>query len=606
MNRIKKYTLEIFRERGETIHNKKYDYSLTTEEHINNGAKSIVTIKCNDCGTIRLLSINNHINGKRGCQSPKCSKKAPPLTWPEFFRRTELIHKDKYDYSKINTDIPCRTKNNITIICNGCNYEWTTTIRLHVCSKHGCPDCAGNVPYTLERFCIKAKKIHIDKYDYSQIKEYHIKGAYSHVPITCNTCQYEWAPTISSHINNRTGCPDCGGNVKWTLYRVLRKCYEIHGKKFDYSQLREEHIQGWNSHIPLKCNTCQYMWSPTINDHINSKSGCPDCAGQVTWNLERFIHKAQQLHDDKYDYSQIREDHFIGKTTKVPVKCNYCNTEWEVSIQGHIHCKSGCPKCAGVMPWDLTHFVEKGRKIHENKYDYSQIKPQDIVNCNSRVLIICYECKYKWKPRIKDHINKKSGCPNCAGHVAWTPISFVERANQIHGEKYDYSAITDKHFNGNKSKIPIKCKNCDKTWKPTIDSHINGKCGCPNCCVKNGYSQAAINWLQSIEKYYGISIQYATKGGEFRIRAPSGRYYKVDGYHEPTNTIFEYYGSYWHGGCKRYDANAYNKSAGKTFRELLQTTIDREDYLILLGYNLIVEWETPLYYFQGTNRIWYN
>lgn len=600
MARIKKYTLEIFQQRGQEIHNNKYDYSLITNEHINNGARSLVTIKCNDCGTLREMRINDHINHKLGCQ--KCSKKPPPLTWEDFFKRTEKIHGDKYDYSQINKEIPCTTRNTIIVICNHCGKDWKTTISTHIYSKHGCPYCAGNIPYDLARFRMRAEEVHGDKYDYSEVRQDHIKNAYSHVPIICNTCEYEWAPTINNHINNKTGCPDCSGNVKWTLIRVLRKCYMIHGIKFDYSQIGEEHIQGWNSHIPLKCNICRYKWSPTINDHINSKSGCPDCAGQVPWDLQRFTCRARQLHGAKYDYSQIAEYHFNGKDSKVLIKCNDCGTSWKVSIQSHINCRSGCPECAGVIPWELNSFIERGRQIHDDKYDYSQIGSQDVINCKSRILIIC-KCGCKWKPRIKDHINKKSGCPKCAGHIAWVPSAFIVRAKQIHGEKYDYSNLNEGHFNGNRSHVPIRCISCNEVWTPTIDSHIHGKRGCPNCCFKNGFSQAAISWLQSMEKHYGIDIQYATKGGEFRIQAPSGRYYKVDGYHKSTNTIFEYYGSYWHGHSKLYDANAFNKSAGKTFGELFQNTIDRENYLMLLGYNLIVQWETPLYYFHGSERI---
>lgn len=53
-----------------------------------------------------------------------------------------------------------------------------------------------------------------------------------------------------------------------------------------------EHIQGKDSFIPVKCLTCYYIWTPSIHAHINGKTGCPDCGGKIPWTLERFINKA--------------------------------------------------------------------------------------------------------------------------------------------------------------------------------------------------------------------------------------------------------------------------------------------------------------------------
>lgn len=57
----------------------------------------------------------------------------------------------------------------------------------------------------------------------------------------------------------------------------LERAMEIHSTKYDYSQITEQHINNLSSNVPIKCNICEYEWSPSINYHINGNNGCPVC-----------------------------------------------------------------------------------------------------------------------------------------------------------------------------------------------------------------------------------------------------------------------------------------------------------------------------------------
>lgn len=84
------------------------------------------------------------------------------------------------------------------------------------------------------------------------------------------------------------------------------------------------------------------------------------------------------------------------------------------------------------------------------------------------------------------------------------------------------------------------------------------------------------------------SIQHAENGGEYCI--PETKY-RADGYCKETNTIYEFHGDYWHGNPKLFDKDKMNMVSKKTFGELYQRTLEKEEIIKKLGYNLVVMWE---------------
>lgn len=118
----------------------------------------------------------------------------------------------------------------------------------------------------------------------------------------------------------------------------------IHGEKFDYSNVVSDNIMGRDSKISIICNTCEYNWAPSIDQHINGKTGCPMCAGHLNLTLPNFIFDGTEIHEGKHDYSQISPDHIINNRSKVPIKCKICEYEWSPAINNYINGRTGCPK----------------------------------------------------------------------------------------------------------------------------------------------------------------------------------------------------------------------------------------------------------------------
>jgi hypothetical protein len=59
-------------------------------------------------------------------------------------------------------------------------------------------------------------------------------------------------------------------------------------------------------------------------------------------------------------------------------------------------------------------------------------------------------------------------------------------------------------------------------------------------------SNTAIKWLSYIAEREGIHIEHVRNGGEKRF----GKY-SLDGYHEESNTAYEFQGCLWHGKWNR-------------------------------------------------------
>jgi hypothetical protein len=177
---------------------------------------------------------------------------------------------------------------------------------------------------------------------------------------------------------------------------------------------------------------------------------------------------------------------------------------------------------------------------------------------------------------------KGSGCRYCSGNYQSNTEEFIEKSIKIHGDKYDYSKVNYYKAINN---VIIICKEHGK-FNQTPNTHLNGS-GCPKCY--SNYSKVQIQWLEFLEKYYNISIQHAMNEGEFRV--PNTRY-SADGYCEETNTIYEFHGDYFHGNPKIFKSEEINKLCKATHGELYHKTLEKEQKIKELGFNLIVMWES--------------
>lgn len=254
-------------------------------------------------------------------------------------------------------------------------------------------------------------------------------------------------------------------------------------------------------------------------------------------------------------------------------------------------------------------FINEASRIHLNKYDYSKV---NYINVRTKVTIKCPTHGF-FDQLPYNHINKKHGCRLCGQERSnekqkMTPDEFIERANKVHNNKYDYSKSDYINYGSN---IEIICPKIEHgSFFQSVSNHLSGR-GCMKCrdelnsfkmkdsleefiekakdkhdnkydyskanyinsnikieivcsthglfwqtpkshmqeigcpkCAKRSFSQKAIKWLDYIAARDNIYIQHAMNEGEYNIL---GTKYKVDGFCKATNTCYQFENIFFHG-----------------------------------------------------------
>lgn len=188
---------------------------------------------------------------------------------------------------------------------------------------------------------------------------------------------------------------------------------------------------------------------------------------------EEFIAEVKAIWGDKLDFSKVV---YINNHTKIEVKCNECGDVFMPTPDNLLH-HHGCPVCAGVKKMTKEMFLKRAREIHGDKYDYSKVVWIDKF---TDIIITCpIHGDFKQKP--KSHFYQY-GCKECSklimGSERLSLKQFIEKAIEVHGNRYDYSLI--KEFKNNREKLPIIC--CEHgVFMQSAHAHIDNKQGCPNC-----------------------------------------------------------------------------------------------------------------------------
>lgn len=149
------------------------------------------------------------------------------LTTNEFIDRANLIHSNKYDYSKVHYK---NAKTKIKIICKE-HGIFEQVPDSHITQKTGCPYCSKKHMYSNAEFITKSILIHYDTYDYSEVN---YKNNYTKIKIICKK-HGVFLQIPSNHLSGK-GCDLCQTSKNENLISLFlanNQIYYNRQHKFD-------------------------------------------------------------------------------------------------------------------------------------------------------------------------------------------------------------------------------------------------------------------------------------------------------------------------------------------------------------------------------------
>ena len=316
---------EIFIERAILKHNGKYDYSLAN--YVNNHTK--VNIICSEHGPFYQTPNHHILRGQgcKKCSDIRLSSTKTSNT-EDFIKKSKMIYGEKYDYSKtlyktaiLKVDIICREHNELFSItpnshlggqgCSLCSgsksntdifikksieihkdkYDYSKVDYVHsqkyvkiICKKHGVflqkPNdhlqgvgCMSCRLVDTDDFIVKSNLIHKDKYDYSKVDYVNTK---SKVKILCKEHNDIFEITPNCHLGGQ-GCPYCSG-TKLNNNIFIERSKIIHGDLFSYDKLN--YIDS-STKVTLICKE-HGDFEITPNNHLSKVQGCVKCSEKLS------------------------------------------------------------------------------------------------------------------------------------------------------------------------------------------------------------------------------------------------------------------------------------------------------------------------------------
>ena len=190
---------------------------------------------------------------------------------------------------------------------------------------------------------------------------------------------------------------------KYTQEEIIEQFKAVHGDKYDYSLVVFKTVSDKVDIICPKHGV--FQMTPTAH---RLGQNCPKCTGRYR-TTESLISEFREVHGDKYDYSKVE---FTKMNEKVCIICSEHGEFWQTPSK-HLISGHGCPKCgkrsmANKQKLTLEEWIERAKKVHKDKYDYSKVKFDTL---HDKVTIICPK-HGEFEQFAYDHLNGH-GCNKC-------------------------------------------------------------------------------------------------------------------------------------------------------------------------------------------------
>jgi hypothetical protein len=357
--------------------NKKHNNFFNYKETIYTGSSNKVKITCPKHGEFLQLPVD-HLQGK-GCKKCAVTEVAikNTLSTEKFIEKAKEIHKDTYEYSKVdykNAKLPVI----ITCKIHG-DFEQKP---YHHTQGSGCKECGkisteSSKHDTKETFIEKVKSIHGDTYDYSLVD---YSGSNSIIDIICKKHGI-FSQRIGNHLNKQYGCPKCNNQsskAEKIIVKFLQKYTEVIEGDKKILEGKELDIYLPNYNIAIEFNGLYWHSDKFVDKkyHLIKTEACKRKGIRLIhifedeWNYNKELVKSRLLSFINIDTNRIFARKCIVKEITSREASKFLD---ETHIQGKVGSKVKLglyynDELVSLMTFG-SHRLNMGGKFEKDKYE---------------------------------------------------------------------------------------------------------------------------------------------------------------------------------------------------------------------------------------------
>lgn len=232
---------------------------------------------------------------------------------------------------------------------------------------------------------------------------------------------------------------------------------------------------------------------------------------KIKYTSEKFIELAKEKYNNFFDYSLVHKD-FKNIASKVRIICPK-HGEFIQNANNHLNGR-GCKFCNkeklnGNSKYTGAVLLAKFNELYNEKYSYN-LNLDEQYRVTDKINFIC-PIHGKMNQMIRIHLKGK-GCKKCIyeNRQPKTLGQFIlEKAKNIHGEKYHYS-IDNKALYYATEKMEIICP-IHGPFKQQIRKHLEGR-GCKKCgrnICRNLFVKTTEEFIADSKKIHEDTYDYS-------------------------------------------------------------------------------------------------
>ena len=218
---------------------------------------------------------------------------------------------------------------------------------------------------------------------------------------------------------------------------------------------------------------------------------------------EEVIKRIHERYGDRFDCSNIN---YVKQNASIELICKKCGchfTRYATSVLSpHNSQNITCPNC-GVKERSLNKFLGKlEKKYGKDAFSFDHDK---YVHLKHEITFKCNKCGYEFTKQPSTLLTCK-GCPICdeSQNRKKTVEEVISLFKSVHGDKYDYSLITE--YKDKDSPLPIICHEKDEdgnehgNFYQSYAKHYKRKQGCGKC--NGGIKRTLEYYIQKAQKIH--------------------------------------------------------------------------------------------------------